>query len=127
MTCRASPRGPDIPEYDTINIYRNLASNPTSIYLVAQVAPDQSYIDSRSDAAISDLTNPANQEMDLDGPKITNATLLTNVVRRNGLEYQPLFQVGELQYTGRKGGNALGHQNIRHHEPRQRSASISSF
>jgi flagellar hook protein FlgE len=106
------PSGPDIPEYDTINIYRNLASNLDQFFLVARVAPGQSYLDYRSDAAISDLTNPANQELDLDGPKITTATLLTNVVSRNGLEYQPLFQVGELEYTGRKGGNALATKTL---------------
>ena len=106
------PSGPDIPEYDTINIYRNLASNPDQFFLVARVAPGQSYLDYRSDAAISDLTDPANQELDLDGPKITTATLLTNVVSRSGLEYQPLFQVGELQYTGRKGGNALATKTL---------------
>ena len=101
------PTGTGIPEYDTINIYRNLASNADQYYLVASVSPDGSYIDSRSDADISDLTDPANREIDFDGPKITNATLLTNVVRRDGLEYQPLFEVGTLEYTGRKGGNAL--------------------
>lgn len=106
------PSGPDIPEYDTINIYRNLASNLDQFFLVARVAPGQSYLDYRSDAAISDLTDPANQELDLDGPKITTATLLTNVVSRSGLEYQPLFQVGELQYTGRKGGNALATKTL---------------
>lgn len=102
------PTGPDAPKYDTINIYRNLSSNVEQYYLVASVPPDQqTYIDSRSDADISDLTNPANRQINLDGPTITSGTLLTNVVRRDGLDYQPMFHVGTLKYTGRKGGNAL--------------------
>lgn len=103
----ALPTGADIPEYDSINIYRNLASNADQFYLVANAGPGTRYVDARSDAAISDLTNPANREIDFNGPKITNATLLTNVIRRDGLEYQSLFDVGTLEYTGRKGGNAL--------------------
>ena len=101
------PSGTGIPEYDTINIYRNLATNPDQFFLVANVAPSGDYIDFRTDAEISDLTDPANRELDMDGPKITSATLLTSVVRRNGLEYESLFEVGTLDYTGRKGGNLL--------------------
>ncbi len=101
------PSGPDIPVYTTINIYRNLASNANQYYLVTSVAPGANYVDQRSDAAISDLSNPANRELNFSGPTITNATLLTNVIRRNGYEYQSLFTPGELEYTGRKGGNTL--------------------
>lgn len=101
------PVGPDIPAYTTINIYRNLASNANQYYLLASVAPGDNYVDQRSDGAISDLNDPANRELNFNGPAITNATLLTNVIRRNGYEYQPLFTPGELSYTGRKGGNTL--------------------
>lgn len=101
------PVGPDIPAYTTVNIYRNLATNANQFYLVASVAPGDNYIDQRSDAAISDLNDPANRELNFNGPAITNGTLLTNVIRRNGTEYQPLFTEGELSYTGRKGGGEL--------------------
>jgi flagellar hook protein FlgE len=101
------PTGAGIPEYDSVNIYRNLSTNSDQYYLVATVDPADHYIDGRSDADISDLTDPANHEMDFDGPSITNATLLTNVISRDGLEYNTLFQVGTLEYTGRKGDNTL--------------------
>ena len=32
--------------------------------------------------------NPGYQELDMDGPKVNNATRLVDVVRRNGLEYE---------------------------------------
>ena len=98
---------PSIPAgsgYDTINIYRNLATDANSYYLVSGgLHSGDSYTDARSDAVIAD---PANQ-LDMDGPKITTATLLTDVIKRNGLNYEHLFDKGELSYTGRKGGNLL--------------------
>ncbi len=101
------PTGAGIPDYDTINIYRNLSTNPDEYFLVTSMAPGVDYTDHASDAQISDLTNPANQALDMDGPKITNATLLTNVIKRTGLQYENLFSTGTLNYTGRKGGNTL--------------------
>jgi flagellar hook protein FlgE len=41
------------------------------------------------------------------GSPITSATLLTDVVRHDGTDYQSLFEVGELTYTGRKGDTRL--------------------
>jgi flagellar hook protein FlgE len=43
----------------------------------------------------------------MDGPKINSATNLVDIMRRDGLEYEHLFDEGELTYTGRKGGNLL--------------------
>ena len=92
-------------EYDTINIYRSLATNPDQYYLVTSLQPgvgETEYTDHQSDAEI--VANPA---LDMDGPKINNATRLVNILRRDGLEYENLFEAGELTYTGRKGGNLL--------------------
>ncbi|MHB8861215.1 MAG: flagellar hook-basal body complex protein [Pirellulaceae bacterium] len=103
----AIPVGPGIPAYTTINIYRNTQDSLDQYFLVGSGAPLGTYTDARSDLDISDSTGPGYRTLDMDGPKITNATLLTNVTRRTSLEYQNVFQVGELSYTGRKDGNAL--------------------
>lgn len=98
---------PSIPTgsgYDTINVYRNLASDAGSYYQVTSgLHPGDTYTDAKSDSAIADPT----KLLDMDGPKITTATLLTDVIKRNGMSYDHLFQEGELAYTGRKGGNLL--------------------
>ena len=47
------PSGPGIPEYDSICIYRTLATNADQYYLVSTVSPTDHYIDSRRDADIS--------------------------------------------------------------------------
>jgi flagellar hook protein FlgE len=48
----------------------------------------------------------------LDGPAASGSTLLTSVLKRDGMEYENLFKLGTLQYTGRKGGRALGAQEF---------------
>jgi len=104
------PSGPGIPTYDTINIYRNLSSNADQYFRVGDVQPgagEVDFLDGRSDAEISDPAGAGYQQLDMDGPKINNATRLVDIVRRNGLEYEPMFQQGELTFTGRKGGNIL--------------------
>jgi flagellar hook protein FlgE len=109
------PSGPDVPNYDTINIYRNLSSNADQYFLTGSVQPgagEVDYVDGRSDAEISDPTSPGYQELDMEGPTINHATRLVDVVRRNGLEYENLFQEGELTYTGRKGGNILTEKSL---------------
>jgi flagellar hook protein FlgE len=106
------PVGPGIPAYDQIRIYRNLAGDASQFYLVDQVAPGQDYTDSRSDAEISDLAIPGNKLVDLDGPKLASNTLLTNVLRRDGFDFEQLFQIGTLSYQGRKGGRALSRKEF---------------
>jgi flagellar hook protein FlgE len=100
------PSGP--PGYDKVRIYRNVATDANQFYLVDEVNPGESYTDSKSDAQISDLNVPGNQTIDLDGPKLASNTLLTNVVSRNGLSYDQVFQLGTLEFDGRKGDRALG-------------------
>jgi flagellar hook protein FlgE len=100
------------PEYDEIRIYRNLSNDQNNFYLVDSVAPGETFTDGRSDAEISDLSNPANKLIDLDGPTINSNTRLVDVVKRNGLNYENVFTEGELSYTGQKGGRALGERSL---------------
>src|SRR5262245_43118304 len=96
------------PPYDTIRIYRNLSSDSSSFYLVGQVNPVQTFTDGRADSDISNTSTPGNQALGLDGPTIDTNTLLTNVVKRDGLDYENVFQVGTLSFTPQKGGRTLG-------------------
>jgi flagellar hook protein FlgE len=101
------PADGSFPAYDSIRIYRNTASDQNSFFLVDTVPLGQDYTDSRSDAAISDLTIAGNQRVNLNGPPIDSNTLLTNVIRQNGFDYTNPFQLGTLTFQGRKGGRAL--------------------
>lgn len=103
----APPAGGGFPAYDSIRIYRNTATDQNNFYLVDTVAPASDYIDSRSDAEISDLTIAGNQTVDLNGPAAASNTLLTNVTLRDGFEYTNPFQLGSLSFQGRKGGRNL--------------------
>lgn len=103
----APPAGGGFPAYDSIRIYRNTATDQNSFYLVDTVAPGTDYIDSRTDAEISDLTLPGNQIVDLNGPAAASNTLLTNVTLRDGFEYTTPFQLGSLSFQARKGGRNL--------------------
>lgn len=103
----AIPTGPGIPAYDKIRIYRNLASDASQYYLVDEVDPGEDFTDSKTDAEISDLTVITNKRIDMDGPKLASNTLLTNVLRRDGFDYDSMFELGTLSFQGRKGGRAL--------------------
>lgn len=102
------PTGGGFPEYDEIRIYRNLANDQNNFYLVDTVSPFQTYTDSRSDAEIADLTVTGNKVLNLDGPTINSNTLLTNVLKRDGLNYTNVFTEGKMSYTGEKGNRLLG-------------------
>ena len=75
--------------------------------MVDTIALEEDYTDSHLDADISNLTNPANQLLDLDGPKINPNTLLTDVLRRDGFNYENIFEEGTLVFSARKGGRSL--------------------
>ncbi len=96
------------PDYDQVRVYRNLASDASTFYLVTTLQPGEDYTDARSDTAISDLTVSGNKVIDMDGPKIASNTLLTNVIRRDSLNFESQFTTGELRFSGRKGGRSLG-------------------
>jgi flagellar hook protein FlgE len=104
--------GDSFPAYDTIKIYRNLAGDSSSFYLVGQVSPGQDFTDGRTDAEISNLATPGNQALAANGPELDSNTLLVNVISRDGLNYDNLFQEGTLEFTPRKGGRALGTQSF---------------
>ena len=106
------PNGGGFAAYDQIRVYRNLSNDQNNFYLVDTLSPGETLTDGRSDADIADLTNPTNKLLDLDGPKINTNTLLTDVVQRDGLTYENLFNVGTLSYSGRKGGRALGEKTF---------------
>jgi flagellar hook protein FlgE len=102
--------GPDdtFPAYNKIRIYRNLASDASNFYLVDEIDPGLDYTDFKLDAAISDLDVVGNQQIDLDGPKIGSNTLLTNVIRRNGVvDSDSLFTEGTISFAPKKGGRGL--------------------
>lgn len=100
------------PAYDEIRIYRNLSNDQNNFYLVDTVAPGDTFTDGRTDAEISDLSDPANKLVDFDGPTINSNTLLVDVVKRDGLNFENVFSVGDLSYTGQKGGRAMGERTL---------------
>lgn len=95
--------GGGVPSYTTINIYRNIANDSNSFYLVDSVAPGTDYTDGRADSDISDLSNPANRAVNWDGPPISTGTLLTNILKTNGSNYEQVFPEGTLTFKGTKG------------------------
>lgn len=100
-----APTGEYATPPNTIRIYRNTAGQTANYYRVAEISPlaaGQVYIDYAQDAAIT-----ANPTLDLDGAKIDTNTLLINVVRRDGENYEALFGVGKLSFAGKKGGRTL--------------------
>jgi flagellar hook protein FlgE len=100
----------------TINIYRNVAGQPDSFYLVGKdVDPTSTFIDNTPDATLTSTdptVNPNFGQLDLDGPKIDTNTLLTDVVSRDGDTYSHLFVPGELSFTPAKGGTTLGTKTL---------------
>lgn len=107
------PLGGGFPAYNEIRIYRNLAGDQNNFYLVGTAEPGETFTDNRSDAEIANLSNPANQLLDADGPTINSNTLLSDVLRRDGATYQRVFTEGTLSYNGRKGGRAIGESELR--------------
>lgn len=96
------------PAYTKVRIYRNLASDASQFFLVDELDPGQDYTDSKSDAAISNLSTPGNQLIDLDGPKVGSNTRLVDMIRRQGVvDSQNLFSTGTLSFQAKKGGRTL--------------------
>lgn len=104
--------GDTFPAYDEVRVYRNLANDSNAFYLVATLDPGETYTDSRSDAEISDLTDLNNRAIDLEGPRIDSNTLLVDVVRRDGLSYENMFELGRLDFDGRKGGRTMAEKSF---------------
>jgi flagellar hook protein FlgE len=100
------------PAYDRIRIYRSLSTDSTQFFLTGEVGVGEEFTDSRTDADISNLATLGNKAVDLDGPKVDSNTLLTNVVKRDGLNFENMFEEGTLSFTARKGGRALAAQTF---------------
>ncbi|MAT72597.1 MAG: flagellar biosynthesis protein FlgE [Planctomycetaceae bacterium] len=106
---------PSTTDFDGIRIYRNLANDQNSYHLVDQITPteiaaygtDVSYIDSTPDSVVS-----GNPEIDLEGPDISFGLPLVEVVTRDGSNYENLFEVGTLSFTGNKGGRELAQREL---------------
>jgi flagellar hook protein FlgE len=101
------PPGGGFPQYDQVRIYRNTASDQNSFYLVDTITPSQDYTDTKSDAEISNLATSGNKALNLDGPQVDSNTLLINVVKRDGFNYENVFNEGTLSFKARKGGRSL--------------------
>jgi len=100
------------PAYDEIRIYRNLVTDSDTFYLVDTIPPGEDYVDSKTDAEISDLNIVGNQTIDRDGPRISPNTLLTNVVRREDNDFESQFVEGILSLNGRKGGRVMAEKDF---------------
>ncbi len=90
--------------FTQIRLYRTTSSDDSKFHRLATIpAGQQSYMDSASDASIE------NEELiNLDGPKITNDTLLTDVVQRSGGDYTNVFSgPGVLSFKATKGGKEI--------------------
>jgi flagellar hook protein FlgE len=101
--------GDSFAPYDSMRIYRNLATDSSSYFLVDEIDPNvtNEYTDNASDAVIQQ-----NARANLDGPTITPNTLLTDVLIRDELNFENLFQEGTLAFSGRKSGRALQTQEF---------------
>jgi len=89
-------------------IYRNTDDDRNTFYFVAEIAGVGAADPSTYTDCISDSTIEATgHTVDLDGPKITNSTLLTDVTRYDDGVYHQMFDEGTLEFTGRKGGRTL--------------------
>jgi flagellar hook protein FlgE len=106
------PANATIPAYDQVRIYRNLSNDPNTFYLVDTVAPGAGYTDSKTDAAISNLTTVGNQKVNLDGPVVNSNTKLVDVTTRDGFDYTSPFKVGELSFKAKKGDRLLQEQTF---------------
>lgn len=98
-------------DFDQIRVYRNTLSNDTEFYAVGTIGPSLTspitFIDGKSDAQIS-----GNDKINLDGPQISSALKLIDLVTRNGSVYSNPFALGSatsgvLEFTGSKGSRSL--------------------
>ena len=86
-------------------VYRNLATDDSTFHFIGEIADTTSAVtmsDNLPDTAIT-----PNATIDLNGPKINTATVLTDVLVRDAAAYSQPFQAGTLEFTGRKGGRTL--------------------
>ena len=90
-------------------LYRNLENDDNTFYFLAEINDNTTTAisDNTADAAIT-----GNALVDLDGPRINENTLLTDVLLRDGDQYNNVFQSGTLEFTGRKGERTLAEKTL---------------
>ncbi len=99
--------------FDALRIYRNSPTASDSFRLVTTPAitgTASGFLASGASSFIDGLSESdwaTQEQINLDNPPINPATLLTNVVRRDGNNYFTLFEEGVLQFNGKKGGRTL--------------------
>ncbi|TWU27806.1 flagellar hook-basal body complex protein [Bythopirellula polymerisocia] len=102
---------PNSGSFDGVRIYRNQANSQNEFRLVGEINPTQvatfapdniSFMDSSPDSAIASAP-----QINLDGPEISFALPLIEVISRDGSNYTNLFKEGVLDFTGAKGGRDL--------------------
>ena len=99
---------PDDAQFNQIRIYRNQTGDSSTFYRVDDLAVGtNSYIDNTASSALA--TEPT---LDFDGPRASSATLLTDVLVRDGLAYTSPFQLGTLTFGAEQGGADLVAQNF---------------
>ena len=95
---------PTTGDFNAIRIYRTTGDDDTTFYQVADLTSGETtFHDGVADA---DIVN--NQRINLDGPRIASSTLLVNLVRREGSNYDNVFvDTGVISFTAKKGGRTL--------------------
>ena len=106
-------------QWTQVNIYRNTNDTPgdTNFYKVTSIPMSTltanqgyQYTDNATDQSIS-----SNKVLSFNGPPVTSATLLTNVVEydsSSGAYSTPFPTTGSLSFTGAIGGSTLTAQNF---------------
>lgn len=106
----------DTGSFDGVRIYRNLANSQNEYRRIGEITPTQvatfglddiSFIDSSPDSAIA-----AAPEINLEGPEISFALPLVDVISRDSSSYVNLFKEGTLAFTGTKGGRELATKEL---------------
>jgi len=94
-------------------IYRNVDGDENTFYFVAEIDGVGATSPSTFTDYVSDATIEATAEtIDLDGPKVTSNTLLTDVMLRDDDVYEQVFTEGTLEFTGKKGGRVLAGKEL---------------
>lgn len=108
---------PDNAQFNKVRVYRNASGDTSTFYLVDEIfAPGTgaSFVDSYIDkTASSDLL--LNDTLDFDGAgssRGSEATLLTDLLVREGTGHVPLFEEGTLTFQGEVAGADLTVQSL---------------
>jgi flagellar hook protein FlgE len=95
---------PTSADFNAVRIYRTTGNDDSTFYQIADLTGGEtSFNDGIADADIV-----GNQTLNLDGPRIAASTLLVNLVRREGSNYDNVYvDTGVISFTPKKGGRTL--------------------